>query len=408
MKAALFVLAACLAPAAFAHAANVFCITSPDDLTNALASLSTSAENTDPDEIRIHTGIYFAPPGGWISSVTTHHALTIRGGYTDDGCTQQTLNASMTVLDGNDASGVMTINTPLSPNSDIEVSGLTFQHGKASNPSESCAGGLKIGDPNPISGGRILVERNIFRDNSALSNGFSHAVGGLLAATDGDSLIVRGNLFANNSSPNEAAASFYSNNEIDVRNNTFTGNHSTDAILQTRVAVDFFTFAGLMLSDNIFWSNATGAGEFDINLSGQLTHATLVNNDIQTATGTAKSATGTLQVDPQFVGADDFRLAASSPLIDAGVDIVPGGLASVDLDGSPRIDAEAIDLGAYVRAVIFLSALSSSRGLAFRAGNSGTPAACTWSRYLPLIAAHDMPNDSRSRKALELARRAST
>ena len=357
MKAAFIVLAACIAPVAVANAnaTNIFCVASPDDLTDALASLSTSAANTDADEIRIRTGTYFAPAGGWAGSVTTHHALTIRGGYTDDGCTQQTLDASMTVLDGNDASGVLTINTPLIPNSDIAVSGLTFQHGKGSSAFESCAGGLKIGDPNPINGGTVLIERNIFRDNVAVSNGFSHAVGGLLAATDGEALIVRDNLFANNRSPNEAAASLYSNNEIDVKNNTFVGNHSTDAALEKRFALDFFTDSGLMLSNNIFWSNATGAGEFDINLSGQFTHATLVNNDIEAATGTAKSETGTLQVDPLFVGEADFRLSASSSLIDAGVDNAPGGLGSVDLDGSPRIDAEAVDLGAYESSYIFVS-----------------------------------------------------
>src|SRR6185369_10612025 len=167
MKAVLIVLAACIAPVAFANATNVFCVASAADLTNALASLSTSSVNTDADEIRIQAGTYFAPAGGWVGSVTTHHALTIRGGYTDDGCTQQTLDASLTVLDGNDASGVLTINTPAQPNSDIEVNGLTFQHGKASSPFESCAGGLKVGDPNPINGGKILVERNVFRDNSA-------------------------------------------------------------------------------------------------------------------------------------------------------------------------------------------------------------------------------------------------
>src|SRR4030095_16930684 len=105
MKAALFVLATCFAPAAFAGT-NVFCVASTDDLTNALASLSTSSMNTDADEISIRLGKYFAPAGLWVGAVTTHHALAIRGGYTDDGCTQQTLNASLTVLDGNDTSGV--------------------------------------------------------------------------------------------------------------------------------------------------------------------------------------------------------------------------------------------------------------------------------------------------------------
>jgi hypothetical protein len=355
MKATLLVLAACIAPLAFADAANVFCVATTSDLANALASLSTSSLNTDADEIRIRTGAYLAPAGGWVGSVTTHHALTIRGGYTDESCTQQTLDASMTVLDGNDASGVLTIDTPIHPNSDIEVSGLTFQHGKASSASESCAGGLKVGDPNPINGGKILIERNIFRDNSATGNGFSHAVGGLLAATDGVFLIVRGNLFVNNSSPNEAAAYLSSDNEIDVSNNTFAVNHSTDGSLMTRVALDFFTASDLMLSNNIFWGNAAGDSEFDINLSGQFTHATLVNNDIQTAIGTAKSATGTLNVDPDFAGNGDFRLSAFSLLIDAAVDTPPGGLTNVDLDGAARIDATAADLGAYESSYIFVS-----------------------------------------------------
>ena len=357
MKIALLLFAALVAalpPVGAAATTHVACVDSTTALADALSALSSSTGNTDADEIRVQAGTYIAPAGGFIASVTNHHNLTIRGGYLDAACTVQAADAELTVLDGNHAAGVMTINTIAIPDSDIEVSGLTFQNGSGSNASGSNAGGLKIGDPNPISGGRILVERNIFRNNSSAGNGFSQAVGGLLAATDGISLIVRGNLFANNSSPNEAAASFYSNNEIDVSNNTFVGNHSTDALLQTRFALDFFTVSGLMLSNNIFWGNAAGAGEFDINLSGQFTHATLVNNDIETATGTAKSATGTLQVDPQFSGNADFRLSASSPLIDAGVDTPPGGLGNLDLDGSPRIDAATVDLGAYESSYIFV------------------------------------------------------
>ena len=355
MKIVIAALIACCAPVnAVLATTNIACVGTADELANALASLSTSSGNTDADEIRIRTGTYFAPAGGWTAAVTTPHALTIRGGYSDVGCTQESLDASLTILDGNDTSGVMTINTPLIPDSDIEVSGLTFQHGKGSSALESNAGGLKIGDPNPISGGKILVERNIFRDNSAVSNGVSSAIGGLLAATDGQSLIVRGNLFVGNSSPNVAAALVYAPSEIDMSNNTFAGNHSTDTTLQTRVVLDFFTSSGLMLSNNIFWGNSTGDHEFDLNLHGQLTAATLTSNDIQAPTGTALSETGTLHVDPQFVGNGDFRLSVASLLIDAGADGPPGGLATVDLDGAPRIDATAVDLGAYESSYIFV------------------------------------------------------
>jgi len=260
----------------------------------------------------------------------------------------------LTVLVGNDAAGVLTIETPLEPDSNIEVSGLTFQNGSGLTPFNSSAGGLKIGDPNPVSGGNILIERNIFRNNSGHAGlAGSQAVGGLLAATDGQSLIVRGNLFADNSAPNAAAAYLFSNNEIDASNNTFAGNQSLDVDQPTRVALGFFTSAGLKLSNNIFWDNSVATGVFDIDLSGDLAAATLVNNDIESSTGTAKSATGTVHVAPDFAGVGDFRLSRSSQLINAGLDDPAGGSASVDLDGAPRIDGPAIDLGAYESSYLF-------------------------------------------------------
>jgi hypothetical protein len=335
-------------------ATHVKCVGSSGALADALSALSTAQDNSDADEIRIRTGNYVAPAGGFSGSVTNHHNLTIRGGYTDAACTQQTLDASQTVLDGNHAAGVMTINTVQIPNSDIEVSGLTFQNGSGSAEFESNAGGLKIGDPNPISGGKVLVERNIFRNNSAASNGHSEAVGGLLAATDGESLVVRGNLFFGNSSPNAAAAYFYSNNEIDVSNNTFIGNTATGPAQSTRVMIGYFTFTGLKLGNNILWGNATGPGVFDVDLSPMqfagMAGATLTNNDIESATGTAVAETGTRHVDPGFVDNGNYRLRASSPLIDAGVGDPAGGLAAVDLDGVARVQGAAVDLGAYERA----------------------------------------------------------
>jgi hypothetical protein len=354
MKVMLLLLLGCTAIVDSAPAAtNIKCVASSSDLVQALSALSNSPDNIDADEIRIRTGTYFAPAGGWTGSVTTRHDLSIRGGYTNSGCTLQTMDASMTILDGNDTSGVMTINTPGLPISNIEVSGLTFQNGNASNPVESNAGGLKIGDPNPINAGKIIVERNVFRHNSAASNGFSKAVGGLLAATDGLPLIVRGNLFVDNTSPNDSALDVESNNEIDVSNNTFSGNRSTDAAQPTRVAVGHFTFTGIHLSNNIFWNNTASAGEYDLNLSGVFNgerSATLADNDIQASTGTAAAEAGTVHVDPGFVGNANFHLADSSPLINAGIDNPAGGLASVDLDGAPRIVGSEVDLGAYENA----------------------------------------------------------
>jgi len=351
------VLCALLADGATA-ATHVVCVGTAGELADALANLSTSTSNTDADEIRIRAGTYVVPAGGFVGSVRNHHDLAIRGGYLDAGCVGRTFDAALTVLDGDHAAGVLTINTIEIPASDIEVSGLTFQNGNGSAAFQSSAGGLQIGDPGPISGGRILVERNIFRNNGSASNGFSQTAGGLLAATDGTSLIVRGNLFVDNISPNAAAASFYSNFEIDVSNNTFTGNQSTNTDLPTRVTIDYTTFTGLKLSNNIFWANHTGSKAFDVNMSaggqGQV-GATLTNNDIEATTGMAVSATGTLHVDPLFSASDNFRLAPDSSLIDAGSNDPAGGLTDVDLDGAPRVDAATVDLGAYESNYIFVS-----------------------------------------------------
>jgi hypothetical protein len=61
-----------------------------------------------------------------------------------------------------------------------------------------------------------------------------------------------------------------------------------------------------------------------------------------------------MQADPKFVGTGDFRLSVASTLIDAGVDDPSGGLAEVDLDGAPRIDAATADLGAYESSYVFI------------------------------------------------------
>jgi hypothetical protein len=333
---------------------HIVCVGSTSELANALSTLSNAPNNQDSDEIRIHAGTYLAPAGGWIGSVTNNHDLSIHGGYLDAGCVQQSSDASVTILDGRNSVGVLTIDTPLIPNSNIAVSNLTFQNGNSTAAFGSVAGGLKISDSGPINGGNILVERNIFRSNVGTNTGGTN-VGGLLAATDGASLIVRNNLFVNNSAPNTAAAFLFSNNRIDVSNNTFAGNHSTDGTQAQRVVMDFFTGTGLALSNNIFWDNSTGPGEFDLNLSGQFRGATLTNNDIEAPTGTAVAATGTLLVDPLFVSNANFRLARSSSLINAGINNPTGGIASIDLDGAPRIDQSTVDLGAYETSYLFAS-----------------------------------------------------
>jgi len=348
MRITLAFLVALLFANGVAAAPRVVCVSSTSDLANALSTLSTSTTDNNADDIRIRVGTYIAPVAGWVGAVSNNHDLSVRGGFLDVACTQQSMDASLTVLDGNHTAGVMTINATAIPNSMIVVSGLTFQNGNGSSPFQSSAGGLKVGDPGPIAGGVVLIERNIFRHNVA------QTAGGLVAASDGQSLIVRGNLFFDNSAPNSAALFLYSDNAIDVANNTFAGNRSTDTMQAQRVIIDFFTATGMHLDNNIFWDNAVGTGIADIDVSGQFRHSTLRNNDIQSLIGAPVSSTGALSVTPGFIGGDNFRLSPSSPLIDAGVGNPSGGLSAVDLDGAQRLDGTTLDLGAYESNYIFV------------------------------------------------------
>jgi hypothetical protein len=75
-------------------------------------------------------------------------------------------------------------------------------------------------------------------------------------------------------------------------------------------------------------------------------------NDGGLALGGGKVGPGTItKRDPRYVnaGANDFRLRADSPLIDAGQACTPGGLARLDKAGRARWAGRQVDIGAYER-----------------------------------------------------------
>jgi hypothetical protein len=63
--------------------------------------------------------------------------------------------------------------------------------------------------------------------------------------------------------------------------------------------------------------------------------------------GTFTPGAGIQSGDPRFVGADDFRLADDSPLIDAGITDLLGPMA---LGGGARVQGGGVDIGAFERA----------------------------------------------------------
>ncbi|HVH35448.1 MAG TPA: right-handed parallel beta-helix repeat-containing protein [Tahibacter sp.] len=348
------VAAGCVAEPALAAR---FCVA---DATGFGAAVAAAQGNNDHNEILLRQGVYVTPTGGWNLELGDRpHNLDIVGGYTDAGCTQRHADASLTVLDGANVARPLTIDTGGSVpgnGAHIRISGLTFRNGRG-----DFVGGLKVSDPGPIYGGTILIEGNIFRDNVAISGIFDTGPGGLLAATDGPDfsggtgLIVRNNVFVGNSGPNASAMFLFSNNQIEVANNTIVGNRCTGADLVERWSIRTYTFTGLHFSNNVFWGNNPAGlpDTYDLRLYAQNTNqTTLTNNLIQARIGTALAETGSLSTNPGFVdaGNGDYRPDASSPLADAGSDATAAGLMPTDVAGNARVTGARVDIGAYERA----------------------------------------------------------
>jgi hypothetical protein len=271
----------------------------------------------------------------------------------DESCAERSQAASATVLDGRGAVRPLTIETSRSsgiadPDHGITVARLTFQHGR-----DAIVGALKISDSGPIYGGIITVEGNAFLDNGA-DSGVLEGGPALLAATDGPDfaggtgLFIRNNLFARNIGPNAPAVFVYSDNHVDVSNNTFVDNVATDTTLDERVTFASFTFSGIDFSNNVFRGNnaASTPATFDLHATNR---TDLSDNAIAAVAGTPRSESGTIAADPRFVDAahGNYRLADDSPLIDAGTDAPAGGAAESDLDGVARLQGAHLDIGAY-------------------------------------------------------------
>ncbi|MCB1569925.1 MAG: hypothetical protein KDI72_02410 [Xanthomonadales bacterium] len=326
-----------------AHAA-LFCVSNSTELAQALLSASVTDAS---DEIRLRTGNYPAPPGGFVYQNFDHPEalVTISGGWSfffGNPCgVRSDLSAFSTKLSGNNQDRVMRIRPFSSTN--VIVEGLTFQQGNTLGLGldQGQGAGLRV---ETFVGwtGDVQIRGNAFLNNTAFD------YGGGLAASAGGRLVVNNNLFLTNSACRHGAASL-----------TYSGN-DTGYLINNTVAYNFIrsgcqigTSAGglriggispVLIVNNVLWGNE----EFDlVNDSGGL----MIRNDFQHLLGPATGGPN-YNLSPQFTGNGffPFRLSADSPLIDLGLvpsSGLPWQLLSYDLDGDPRVIGSSVDLGAF-------------------------------------------------------------
>jgi len=129
---------------------------------------------------------------------------------------------------------------------------------------------------------------------------------------------------------------------LTVTNCTFLGNTATNAGGGISHGTPVHT---LTVTNCIFWGNSDVGGMDESAQIHVSTGTPTVNfSDVQGG-WTGAGGVGNLNVDPLFVDADDLRLTAGSPCIDAGDNSVV--TEPTDLDGNPRIANGTVDMGAY-------------------------------------------------------------
>lgn len=279
-------------------------------------------------------------------------ALSISGGWTDAGCTTQSLTPESSALNGGNARQIMQI-TRSGAAADVYLQNLTFQYGV-----RGAGGGcLQIDSlPGAGSNGRVHVYRTRFYTCHADSGEGA----GILANVVGGQVHLLNNVFAYNVAGAAAAFSITQQGGLVIVNsNSIIGNYAefTGAANATGAAVHATSTGNLHAANNVFfdnkdWTDQAGGPEFVIDLgSGAATStATLTHNHYGLAAPPAQARLSELAStfgDPLFAAVPAFMPGAESPLRDSGKNAPTGGSTSQDFAGRARVQAGTIDRGAY-------------------------------------------------------------
>jgi hypothetical protein len=255
-----------------------------------------------------------------------------------------------TILDGGGAGSVVHLLGPATFTSTTTgIRGFTIRNGSA-----PIGGGVRIEQGQPI------VTRNIITANVAAISGGYGGFGGAIELYRSRAQVTNNLILSNRAEFTGGGIDVYRSPLATISNNTIVGN------IAQPVTGSGSGFGGgialaasglLSLTNNVITGNTakTGGGGFDVTT----TTPSILNHDVWSnlpdnfrgitdPTGTS----GNLSVNPQFVNqpAGNFRVLATSPLIDAGTSLKA---PAVDFDGAIRpLDGDGdgtalFDIGAY-------------------------------------------------------------
>lgn len=326
---ALAFVALTLSPAA---GAVTYCVKNSSGLAAALSAIEPLAGS---HTIRLQGGTYTSSnAAGFSVSLSGAQSLVLEGGWTpffDNDCALRYADPSLSVIDGGGVRRALTLQH--SGGGSLTVRGITFANGVSS----TGAGGLMLEADYSQA---IVVEQNLFRDN------VSDVGGALRSAKSTGELAVRSNLFLRNRARTAPGAYLSSGAGASVifANNTMVENRALSTEGGFTRGLTLNGAGAAVVVNNLLWGNTSVAPAYDFR---PRMADVVLNNNIESLIGSCGAAClGNTALPPQFVAADDFRLAAASPLRNAGY-FEPGLLGDLDLDGRPRRMGRGVDVGAY-------------------------------------------------------------
>ncbi len=200
---------------------------------------------------------------------------------------------------------------------------------------------------------RIRVDHNLFANTIGVR---IHATGGPSTVVLDSSVIVNnsgsGTYFIDVTTGTGGTTNVIGNT---VANNKVDLNYSSSPAVM--LVQDYSTAVTENIENNILWANkglsgSTAIGDVDVSIADSPNTGSTVNvanNVYSLLLGAVVTSQNNLNVDPRFVfpGGGDFHLLSGSPAIDAGLDMLPGGLPATDVEGNPRLNGTHVDIGAY-------------------------------------------------------------
>lgn len=339
------ILVICMAFAQPAQALTTICVSNSTELRAALAS--TTADTVD---IRVRSGSYLTGGNYFSWSAFDTHIRSMSGGWTGAAgqCTSQTPNPALTLFDAQGSGYVLRMGQFSGASSgSLFLSNLSLTGGNLASSSAGCLlVYMSLGNPT------VLIDRVVIR-GCQHTGGFGTGAVAIESFT-GANITMRNSLIADNQGAWTGGVTV-SSNHVDARlflhNNTIVDNIATTDARGGGFA-PFSTMIGIVtLNNNAILGNLSAGNARDLYFGGGPSSShVLRNNATQVIIGESwTQSSGTLiTTTPGFVSAgNNFRIAAGSPLRNAGIALTTPEIGTRDLDFGLRVQGGSIDIGAY-------------------------------------------------------------